>query len=185
MRSTTLSVKPRPRMRSRSHFQTASSGWNDSRRSSHKASRNCVVKNGLPPVFWWTRWARGSAADRVQRSVSATRSMRSARVKGPMTMLGTRTGSANGGQGSDKRMSGADLVVAVCAYQKQVADLGVGRELFQKLERCRVHPLEVIEKEHHRVFFARKHRHELPEHPLEALLRFQRRQGPRREAERR
>ena len=87
----------------------------------------------------------------------------------------TRTGSANGGQGSEKRMSGADLVVAVRSHQKQVADIGVGRELFQKLERCRIHPLEVIEKEHHRMFFARKHRHELPEHPLEALLRLQRR----------
>src|ERR1700733_1446533 len=83
---------------------------------------------------------------------------------------------ANRIQRVHQRMGGADLVVAERSDQKQVVHIGMGRELLQEIERSRIQPLQVVEKEHQWMFFAREDRDELPEHSLEALLRLQRRE---------
>src|SRR5271167_4202156 len=72
-----------------------------------------------------------------------------------------------------QRMGGADLVIAERSNQEQVVDIRMGRELLQEIERSRIQPLQVVQKEHQGMFFACEDRDELPEHHLEALLRLQ------------
>src|SRR4030088_315541 len=47
-------------------------------------------------------------------------------------------------------------------------------EMLEKIERRRIQPLQIIEKQRKRVFLPREYADESPEHHLEAFLRFQR-----------
>src|ERR1700733_6711896 len=48
--------------------------------------------------------------------------------------------------------------------------------MLEEIKRCRIQPLQIIEKKNERVFLAREHREEAPEDHLEPVLRVLRRQ---------
>jgi hypothetical protein len=78
---------------------------------------------------------------------------------------------------SSLRRSGcAGLVVPVGADQQQVPHFRVRHQMLEEVERCCIQPLQIIEEQRERVFFAREHPEEAPEHHLEAVLRVLRRQ---------
>src|SRR5258707_2469246 len=56
----------------------------------------------------------------------------------------------------------------------------MSNEMLEKIERCRIQPLQIVEKKRQRVFLPREYADESPEHHLEAFLRFQRGQIPNR-----
>jgi len=76
--------------------------------------------------------------------------------------------------------NGRHFVVAISAHQQQIANVRMSYEMPEKIERRRIQPLQVVEKQRQRVFLPREYADESPEHHLEAFLRFQRGQIPNR-----
>ena len=72
-------------------------------------------------------------------------------------------------------MSGIDLVVPIGADQHQVLQIRPGQQILEQVERRRVEPLKIVEKEHQRMFGSGEYADEPPEHALEAALRMLRR----------
>src|SRR6516162_423433 len=70
-----------------------------------------------------------------------------------------------------ERMRWSDFIVAVGADEKKIAKLGPAQQVFQQVERRRVEPLQIIEKERQRMFRPREGADELPKYHLEAPLR--------------
>jgi hypothetical protein len=78
---------------------------------------------------------------------------------------------SNGLQLAHERMRCSDFVVAVGTDEEKIAEVGPTQQVFQKVQRRRVEPLEVIEEECERMFRSSEDADELPKHPLEAALR--------------
>src|SRR6516165_9317477 len=70
-----------------------------------------------------------------------------------------------------ERMGCSDFVVAVGTDEEKIAETRPAQQVFQQVERRRVEPLQVIEKERQRMFRPREHTHEMPKYQLEAPLR--------------
>ena len=68
-------------------------------------------------------------------------------------------------------MRRSDFVIAEGADKKKIAEIGSVQQIFQKIERRRIEPLQVIEKERQRMFRSREDTDELPKHQLKAPLR--------------
>ena len=52
----------------------------------------------------------------------------------------------------------------------------MGNEVLKNIERRCIQPLQIVEKQHKRVFLSREHSDESPEHHLEAFLHLLRRE---------
>ena len=72
--------------------------------------------------------------------------------------------------------AGVDLVVPIGADQQQVAQLRLGRQVLEQVERRRVQPLQVVEEQRQRMLRPGEHAEQAAEHQLEAALRVLRRQ---------
>lgn len=69
-----------------------------------------------------------------------------------------------------------DFVVAVGSDQQHVSHVRIGNQALQQLQRRRVHPLQIVEKQRQRMLRRREGAEETPEHQLEKasrLLRWQ------------
>ncbi|MCY1180820.1 hypothetical protein D9M73_212900 [compost metagenome] len=64
---------------------------------------------------------------------------------------------ANGLELARQRVRGVHLVAAVGAHQHQVAYIRAGQQVPKQVERCRVEPLQVVEKQRQRMVFPGKH----------------------------
>ena len=71
-----------------------------------------------------------------------------------------------------QRMGSSNLVVPIGADQQQVSNIRLGQEILEQIERRRVQPLQVVEEERQRVFYAGEHADEAAEHELKATLRL-------------
>src|SRR6202163_243543 len=79
-----------------------------------------------------------------------------------------RSGFADRLQRPQKRMRRTDLVVPVGADQQQMPHLGVRDQMLEKIERCCIQPLQIIEEQRERMFLVREHYEEAAEYHLEA-----------------
>ena len=68
-------------------------------------------------------------------------------------------------------MSGIDLIIPVGADQHQILKVRPGRKILKQFERCGIEPLQVIEKEHQRMFGPGKHADKLLEYTMKTALR--------------
>ncbi|MNI20103.1 hypothetical protein D3C73_735620 [compost metagenome] len=84
---------------------------------------------------------------------------------------------ADGVQLARQGMAVVNLVAAVGAYQQQVLHVGTGQQIFQQVERCRIDPLQIIQKQRQRMPSPGEHADESPEHQQETALRLLRFQG--------
>ena len=82
-------------------------------------------------------------------------------------------------------MRGTDLVVPIGADQQQVPHVRVRDQMLEQVERRRVQPLQIIEKQRERMFRPSEDTEEPPEHQLEARLRGLAAGGPEPAAARR
>src|SRR5262249_18341422 len=112
------------------------------------------------------RGARGLAAERVRNQLAEM--LAAERRKRDL-----REGSACGPdriEHARQRMSGTDLVVPIGADQHQVLQIRSDQQLLQQIERRRVEPLQIVEKEHQRMFGSGKYADEPLEGALKAAL---------------
>ncbi len=72
-------------------------------------------------------------------------------------------------------MGRADLVVPVRTDKEEVSDVRVGHQMFEEVEGSRVQPLQIIQEESERVLLSAEYADERPEHRIESVLRFLRR----------
>src|SRR5580704_6081528 len=86
------------------------------------------------------------------------------------------SGIANRLERPKKRVRGADLVVPISPYQKQVPHLSVRDQMIEEVERCCISPLQIVEEQGERVLLTCEYAEEMPEYRLEAVLRILRRQ---------
>ena len=131
--------------------------------------RNWIAKNGLPSVFWCTRCASGSAAvwctvERVRHELRHG----GAGERGEHNVVHCRLRLPNGRERLHEWVRRADLVVAKGPDHEQVLDVRMGHEVFDELERRRVEPLEIVEKEGERMFLPSKRAQEGSETPYES-----------------
>src|SRR5262245_11788982 len=70
-----------------------------------------------------------------------------------------------------ERMLCSDFVVAVSADEEKIAQIGSAQHVFQEVERRRVEPLQIIEKQRERMLRASEDADELAKHHLKAPLR--------------
>src|SRR5207247_861238 len=68
-------------------------------------------------------------------------------------------------------MGGIDLVVPVGADQQQVPHVRLGQQVLEQVQRRRVEPLQIIEKERERMLRPREDADESAQHQLETPLR--------------
>src|SRR6202030_3567767 len=73
-----------------------------------------------------------------------------------------------------ERVKWMHFVVAISADQQQVLYFRMRNEMLEKIERRRIQPLQIVEKQRKRVFPACEHGDESPERHLETFLRLQR-----------
>ncbi|MEH2583532.1 hypothetical protein V1281_005427 [Nitrobacteraceae bacterium AZCC 2161] len=73
-------------------------------------------------------------------------------------------------------MAGTHLVVSVRTDEQEILRLGARHQIFDKHERCRIEPLEIIHKNNERVVGAGKYADEALEYSLKSELRVQGRQ---------
>src|SRR5215813_11605872 len=71
-----------------------------------------------------------------------------------------------------ERMRRGDFVVAEGADDEKVAQIGPAQQVFQQVERRRVEPLQVVEKERQGMFRPSEHADEFAEHQMETPLRL-------------
>src|SRR5262245_43201416 len=65
----------------------------------------------------------------------------------------------------------SDLVITEGADEEEIAEIGPAQQVFQKVERRRIEPLQVIEEQRQGMFRPSKHTDQLPKHHMEAPLR--------------
>ena len=63
-----------------------------------------------------------------------------------------------------------DLVVAICADQQQMPHVRLGQQILEEVERRRVEPLKIIEKERQRMFRPSEDADEATEHAAGTAL---------------
>ena len=61
---------------------------------------------------------------------------------------------------------------SVGADQHQVLHIRPGQQILEQIERCRVEPLQIVEKQGQRMFRPCEYADESPKHQLEAALRL-------------
>ena len=71
-----------------------------------------------------------------------------------------------------QRMSGIDLVVAIGADQHEVLQIRPGQQILEQVERRRVEPLQIVEKQRQRMVRSGKDTNEPAEYELETPLRL-------------
>jgi hypothetical protein len=69
-------------------------------------------------------------------------------------------------------MRGIDLIVPVSADQHQVLQIRPDQQILKQIESRSIEPLQIVEKEHQRVFLPGKNTHESAKHELETALRL-------------
>ena len=57
-----------------------------------------------------------------------------------------RSGLADRIELAHQRMGGANLVVPIGADQQQIPHIRLGQQIFDQIERCRIKPLQIVEK---------------------------------------
>src|SRR3984893_2185975 len=67
-------------------------------------------------------------------------------------------------------MGGANLVVSIGADQHQVPHIRLGKQTLEKIERRRVEPLQIVEKQRQRMLRPSEYGDESPEHELKTTL---------------
>src|ERR1700758_5664432 len=67
-------------------------------------------------------------------------------------------------------MGGADFVLAITPDQQEVLQLRMRQQILQQIERRRVQPLQIVEKQGQRMLLPREYANESAEHQLEAAL---------------
>lgn len=67
-------------------------------------------------------------------------------------------------------MGRGDLVLAIGADDQEMPAFGIGHQRLQKVERGRVRPLQVVDKDHERVVDRCKRPNEFAEHIMKAVL---------------
>src|SRR5262249_30426854 len=70
-----------------------------------------------------------------------------------------------------QRMGGSDFVVSVRSDQQQVSHIRLGQKILDKLERCRVEPLQIVEEQGQWMCRPREDTDESPEDQVEPALR--------------
>src|SRR5262249_10283924 len=85
------------------------------------------------------------------------------------------SGCAERLQLTHERMRCSDLVVAEGADEQEIAKIGPAQQVFQKVERRCIEPLQVIEEQRQGMFRPSKDSDQPPKHHLEASLRVLRR----------
>ncbi|MNK97407.1 hypothetical protein D3C87_1177390 [compost metagenome] len=78
--------------------------------------------------------------------------------------------SANGLELARQRVGDIHFVAAIGAHQHQVAHVRAGQQILQQVERCRVEPLQIVEKQGQRMLGPGKHTDKAPEHQKETPL---------------
>src|ERR1700716_4204244 len=86
-------------------------------------------------------------------------------------LLYPRTRGLDGLKLAHQRMHGIDLIVPISADQHQVLQIRSGQEILQQVERRRIEPLEVVEKQRERVLGSSEYADKPPEHQFETPLR--------------
>ena len=81
-------------------------------------------------------------------------------------------GGLDGVELAHQRMGGGDFIVAIGADQHQVAQIRLGQQVLQQIERRRVEPLQIVEEERQRMFGPGEDADEPPQHQLESPLRL-------------
>ena len=71
-------------------------------------------------------------------------------------VLHGRAGLADRIELEDERVRGTDLVVPIRADEQQVLKVAAGQQVFEQIERRRIQPLQVVEKQRERMLGARK-----------------------------
>ena len=97
------------------------------------------------------------------------------RQRGKHDGADARAAFAHLGERQHERMSGADLIVAVCANDQEVLDLRMEHQMLDKLHGRRVQPLQVVQEQHEGMPGAREYPEQAPEHGVEAILSVLRR----------
>ncbi|HWS69429.1 MAG TPA: hypothetical protein VN325_42230 [Steroidobacteraceae bacterium] len=69
-------------------------------------------------------------------------------------------------------MGRANLIVSVGADQHDVANFRLGDQVLEKLKRCRIEPLQIVEEERERMLGPSEDSEKPSEHRLEASLCF-------------
>src|SRR5215469_11177587 len=69
-----------------------------------------------------------------------------------------------------QRMVGAHLVIAIGTDQHQVLQIGAGQQILEQIQRGRVEPLQVVEKERQWMIRPGKYADKALEHQLETAL---------------
>jgi hypothetical protein len=72
---------------------------------------------------------------------------------------------------SSEWMCCIDLVIPIGPDDQQVMHVSLRQQCLEHIERGRVEPLQVVEKQREWMFLSREHAHETPEYELEAPLR--------------
>ena len=95
--------------------------------------------------------------------------------RGEHDVLHGRSGLADRIELADQRVRGIDLVVPIRADEQQVLEIALGQQVFEQVERRRIQPLQVVEKERQRMLGAREDADEPPKDQLKTSLRLLRR----------
>src|SRR5215470_3888758 len=112
----------------------------------------------------------GAAAKRVRNKISEVigRQRRQLDILHP-------SGCAERLHLAHERMHCGDLVIAEGTDEEEITKIGLAQQVFQKVERRRIEPLQVIEEKREGMFRPSKDTDQLPKHHLEASLRVLRR----------
>src|SRR3982074_3641042 len=91
-------------------------------------------------------------------------------------LLHERSRLADGIELAHQRMNGVDFVVPIGADHQQLLHVWLGQQIGEHLERRRVEPLQIVEKERQRMFGLREDAEKPPKHQLKTALCLLRRQ---------
>ena len=146
-------------------------GSNASSASSARASKNWIVKNGLPAVFSIHQLSQGSRAPMLRMQGIREQPLHVVRHEGRKPDLPhPPPGIPDRREHPRERVRGTDLVVPVGADQQQVPHLRVRDKMLHQIKGRRVQPLQIVEEQRERVLRPGEHAEETPEHQLEASL---------------
>ena len=82
-------------------------------------------------------------------------------------LIDLRAGAANGLELVHERMGRVDFVVSIGADHQQMAQVGSDHQIFEKVERRRVDPMQIVEEERQGMFRRSEYADETPERDLE------------------
>ncbi len=133
------------------------------------------MKNGLPPVFWCTTSASGSAVgdvlvQRVGDELGDVGRAQRAQIDRvdlhalPRLLL----------RREHQRVIRRYLVVAISRHEQQRLGRARGDDQRHEIQARGIRPLHVVEEQHERVRRLAEHLHEVLEHEVEAVLRLER-----------